>query len=78
MLVRRQEARVCQRNQRSAPSQGTIPTTRGPQRRADIHRTALYRAPPIRRREQEYPPVLGFGIPVAEMKLGVVRFDFLA
>jgi hypothetical protein len=69
MLVRRQEARVCQGNQRNTSSEDTITTARGPQCRADIHRVATSQATKIRRREQQYPSVLGLGAPLAEIKL---------
>jgi hypothetical protein len=66
MLVRWPEARVCQTNHRSTPREGTTTTTRGPQR-AGIRRAALPRARPIRRQEQQCPPVLALGVPLAEI-----------
>jgi hypothetical protein len=68
MLVRRQEARVCQGSQRSTSSEGTITRL---QYRTDIQRPAIFQAAPIRRQGQQHPSALGLGVSLAEIKLTV-------
>src|SRR5258705_13314277 len=69
MLVCRQEAHIRQGDQRTASSEGTITTGRGPRCRADIRRAAISRTPQIPRQEEQYPPVLGLGVPLAEINM---------
>src|SRR3954467_8494619 len=69
MLVRWEEASLCQSEQSGTARQGTITPPRTLRARADLCRVRTSRAPRIRTHKRQSVPALGAGVPLAKMNV---------